>query len=329
MHFSLSNLISDRESEITTSTLWILGIEYKEPCDKKIISTIRQDIKSRLWFTYRRDFSPIGESSITSDAGFGCMMRSGQSLLAQAFINLYLGRDWRCTSTLPQKIFDIMDLFLDIREAPYSIHKIVHVGTMFNVKIGEWFGPTTIANVLSKLCTLHFDENPFQIIVSDQSCVYLDEIENLCIKDKVFTPCVLLMPLRLGLDKLNSIYYSSLCKILEFSQTIGIIGGRPSHSLYFIGYQDEYLFYLDPHSVQTVSRSMETYQCTKLKKIGISEIDPSLAIGFLIKDLSDYKNFIESVQNCGIKNFPITLCEKRKEQQVTLTKFMQEEGDDF
>lgn len=50
------------------------------------------DYQSRVWFTYRKDMARIEPSYYTSDAGWGCMMRTGQSLLAQAFVQLMLGR---------------------------------------------------------------------------------------------------------------------------------------------------------------------------------------------------------------------------------------------
>ena len=73
------------------------------------------DFESRFWFTYRSEFplierSPASDSSstltmsvrlrsqlvdqsgFTSDTGFGCMIRSGQSLLANALAMLRLGR---------------------------------------------------------------------------------------------------------------------------------------------------------------------------------------------------------------------------------------------
>ena len=73
------------------------------------------DFESRLWFTYRSHFPPIEKSTassasssltiavrlrnqlvdqggFTSDAGFGCMIRSGQCLLANAISILRLGR---------------------------------------------------------------------------------------------------------------------------------------------------------------------------------------------------------------------------------------------
>ena len=61
------------------------------------------------------------------------------------------------------------------------------------------------------------------------------------------------MPIRLGLEKLNPIYVRFICKIFEISQTLGIVGGKPSSSFYFIGCQDECLFYLDPHTIQNIS----------------------------------------------------------------------------
>lgn len=47
-------------------------------------------------------------------------------------------------------------------------------------------------------------------------------------------------------------YLSQLKILMEWPQSLGIIGGRPSASLYFIGYQDENVIYLDPHAPQEV-----------------------------------------------------------------------------
>ena len=48
-------------------------------------------------------------------------------------------------------------------------------------------------------------------------------------------------------------YIAQLQAVLTWRQSIGIVGGRPSSSLYFIGFQHEHILYLDPHEVQPVS----------------------------------------------------------------------------
>ena len=60
--------------------------------NRATLTRFMADFQSRIWFTYRKEIARIEPSFYTSDAGWGCMMRTGQSLLAQAFVQVMLGR---------------------------------------------------------------------------------------------------------------------------------------------------------------------------------------------------------------------------------------------
>lgn len=95
-------------------------------------------------------------------------------ILAQAFYNLHLGRDWKWNylnvSSLKKlksdgneefekycKYRQILKMFSDSKMATYSIHQIALMGASEGKNVGEWFGPNTIAQVLKCVCaTLPF-----------------------------------------------------------------------------------------------------------------------------------------------------------------------------
>lgn len=55
-------------------------------------SEFYQDFTSKIWCTYRHNYPAIKSTNFTHDGGWGCMLRSGQSLLSNALILHFLGR---------------------------------------------------------------------------------------------------------------------------------------------------------------------------------------------------------------------------------------------
>ena len=129
-----------------------------------------------------------------------------------------------------------------------------------------------------------------------------------------FHPLLILIPLRLGVDKLNPSYIPSLLSLFQFPACVGIMGGKPRSSLYFIGVQDAMLFYLDPHTVQkSVSLVGEaslargstlaakhaiasSYHCASIQSIPVRDIDPSMALGFYIESRKSLDHFWEQAK---------------------------------
>ncbi|KAJ8552159.1 hypothetical protein ON010_g10386 [Phytophthora cinnamomi] len=212
-----------------------------------------------------------------------------------------LGRDWRLPALfeaerdarLPEKYVALLRWFADAPdvECRYSIHHMVKLGMQYDKLPGEWYGPTTAAQVLRDLVNLHRREfgGELAMYVPQEGVVYTDDVTRLCVshmedgdagekealvKEKVkekenvpeffdpllhpptaedssdwSTALLILIPLRLGLDQVNERYVPALEKTFAFPQSVGVIGGKKGHSVYFVGTQQDQLHLLDPHDV--------------------------------------------------------------------------------
>jgi len=55
-------------------------------------------LRSRLLMTYRQGFPPILGTKYNTDTGWGCMLRTGQMMVAEALVQLMLGRGAYCAA---------------------------------------------------------------------------------------------------------------------------------------------------------------------------------------------------------------------------------------
>ncbi|KAF9433606.1 Cysteine protease atg4c [Entomortierella beljakovae] len=290
--------------------------------NQTILRSFVSDFQSKFWFTYRKDIARIDPSYYTSDAGWGCMMRTGQSLLAQAFSNIFLGRDWRANSIMSedskQKYKTLLGWFADEPERPYSIHNIAKSGMYLDKRVGEWFGPSTVAHALN--C-------PVTVLVPMYNSISYSEIlraatdsrntsstkdSNKNESPSNWKPVVILMPSRFGLDKLTESYVGNLKQLFKLPQLLGIAGGRPGRSLYFIANQGSELFYLDPHFVKPRAAQDElsktpsmSYHCSVIRSMDINEMDPSMMLGFLIQSPKDLADLSARLRNDMEKRYPL------------------------
>lgn len=125
-------------------------------------------------------------------------------------------------------------------------------------------------------------------------------------KSSSWTPVLILIPVRLGTDKLNPLYIPCLKFMLATENCVGIIGGRPKHSLYFTGFQDDNLIHLDPHLVQdhvntfVHNFSLNSFHCKTPRKMHVSRMDPSCCIGFLCDSESNFDGWCEMMKTISV-----------------------------
>ncbi|XP_061882197.1 cysteine protease atg4da-like [Entelurus aequoreus] len=348
------------------SPITLLGHSYLLNSEDQV-DQFRMDFVSRIWLTYRREFPQLEGSSWTTDCGWGCMLRSGQMLLAQGLIVHLMPRDWtwpdaqqltdvdfevlrtrspvrvggvpipsfgsprgNCTpeKTLPsdptlrssqrkrpESIRDpraehihhrLLTWFGDQPLAPFGVHQLVGIGRSSGKKAGDWYGPSIVAHILRKALAKSTVVHNLAVYVAQDCTVYKEDVAHLCDSSLSQTPpepdnqawksVIILVPVRLGGEALNPSYIECVKNILKLECCIGIIGGKPKHSLYFVGFQDEQLLYLDPHYCQAVvdvthvNFPLESFHCSSPKKMPFTRMDPSCTIGFYARNKKDFES---------------------------------------
>jgi cysteine protease ATG4 len=331
------------------------------------------DLNTRIWFTYRFGFplierdkngpTPLSLGSLfrgtldinnmnkgfTSDSGWGCMIRTSQSLLANALLNLELGRQWRLYDSSKedmQKHWEIVQLFADVPEAQFSIHNFVSSAARYcGKKPGEWFGPSNAAKSIQHLCNESKISTKLKVYVStDSGDIFEDEVLKLAGYDgedsTTFTPILILCGVRLGVSCINEIYWDFLKLVFQTKYGVGIAGGRPSSSHYFFGFQDNSLFYLDPHIPQpcitldeegSIPDEMriklyETIHTTKVRTLELSKIDPSMLIGFLVESLNEFNDLRNVINSFDSNKRFLNICKQRPRMRTLSSEGSELEG---
>ena len=271
-----------------------LGLLYASSPETNVTEAFWEDFNTRIWLTYRSGFESLTDRggtrvNLCSDSGWGCSIRATQMLLAQSLMSGLLGRDWRRKNS---NFFDeILSLFFDSFSAPLSIHRMVQLGdTRFGKRPGAWFGPTTGAKAITQL----FNETEFSrdkkifAITFDSGEIITSKV------DSIFQnggQLIMFLSYRLGLESFNAERYKRTLQILfahPFFQGISS-GESVASAYYFFAASDQYLFYMDPHTVQPALLSVpELTSPPRILKMHWSRLNPSLCLGFFLKSKIDF-----------------------------------------
>ncbi|XP_068248587.1 cysteine protease ATG4D-like [Palaemon carinicauda] len=417
-----------------------------EEIEENGMEAFKRHFYSLIWCTYRRQFPTLHDSTLTTDCGWGCMLRSGQMMVAHALTLHFLSSRWRhiknINDGLEEKIHQrIVEWLGDSPspQCPLSLHNLVHFGNKLGKKAGDWYGPASVAYIFKEAIEMGskyiHDLQRVCVYVAQDCAVYIQDVLDLtttpclcsrgdlikwseisnvkrkttsdylekikisavpntsdpsgqlengsggldhrgsevtgrpyrkstdvtegnvnrnyskksfhsessnkdsqsltnagqtneycdkfktvtetldnvggtgasanqpgqCSKCENWRSVIIMVPVRLGGESLNPIYASCVCSLFTHELCIGIIGGRPKHSLYFVGFQEEHLIHLDPHLCQdAVSLSqpiipVSTYHCSSPRKMSLSRMDPSATLGFYCHTRTDFLRLMEEL----------------------------------
>lgn len=205
---------------------------------------------------FQRVISRNTAGQITSDAGWGCMIRATQMAIAQSLLTLRLGRDWRRrrrrrrrvakseTPRLGDRTMDdespspyqfesshiftsLISLFADQPNHPLSIHSFARLGSLnLGIPVGQWLGPTSCAQAATALMTsprnsLHFPDI-VPLIFPDGLLVH-SSVHNIFQTSEKAALVILCM--RLGTDRFNvERYRTPLAQCFRLPQFQGLAG---------------------------------------------------------------------------------------------------------
>ncbi|KAK9760809.1 Cysteine protease atg4 [Basidiobolus ranarum] len=198
-------------------------------------------------------------------------------------------------------------------KAPFSLHKFCDQGRQLGKNIGEWFGPFTASQAMKSLVS-SYDPLNLGVYVATDGVIYKDQIRMLTLDTRGNQkPLLVLLPTRLGINTLNPIYFPAIKGLLDLPQSLGIAGGKPSASLYFLAYEGDSLYYLDPHYPRSAipkkptdrltNEELSTYHCNDVRTIHIQKIDPCMLFGFFCRDQAEINSFLQRIEEVN------TVCE--------------------
>jgi len=286
--------------------IWLLGQQYLHDYGEFVDA-----FKSLVAFTYRKDFAELDarknfhvRKSLyqratlptivnTSDAGWGCVVRAMQMLLAECFISRIHGNRRRSTPRDDQ-VIDVISKFRDVEaDAPLSIQNFVKAGER---PIGAWYGFWEAGEIFSELIKASTSS------LYRMGCILSTKLERKAVVVKNLSSnaggLIMLVKLNLGQAPLNlQQYKSALLQLFSIEYFRGFAGAWYSEACYFVGASEDYLYLLDPHvEVQSaLTDGASGVNQESVRAIHWESLNGDMVLGFVVKSEVEYDRLLSSI----------------------------------
>ncbi|CAD8046154.1 unnamed protein product [Paramecium primaurelia] len=243
-----------------------------------------QKKETLIWFCYRANIQFEGKA--ISDQGWGCLVRVGQMMLANALMRESKILNINKTKTIIINLFDDNQEYSTI--APFSIQQIIKRASInLNMKIGDWYTGPKIMSVIEDLNKNNKNFKQIHIVNFLEQCILESQID-LSFKK----PHLLIIHAIIGDKSLGQLEIHYLQSHMLISQFAGAIIGKHNKAFYLIGFQKNNAIFMDPHYVQESNKvEMEcNLKCQPLK-----QLNGTIALAFYISNYNEYIQFKQQV----------------------------------
>jgi len=208
----------------------------------------------------------------------------------------------------------LLRLFDDVEGAPFGLHGLLRDSV--DASPGCWLGPHALCGALAAAVRRELGDAVLRVRVlgaggGGAPALYVEDVADAAQSGVTtactpptrlpptaratsdvqprWTPVLLLLPLRLGPERtLDAAYIPQLRAALACTACCGIVGGRPSSSLFFVGSGGAgggELLFLDPHEVRLagdVAPLQRPHNGDSIRTMAAAAADPCVALGFIV-----------------------------------------------
>lgn len=291
-----------------SSKVVCLGITY-DCSEDAAREQFLEDFRSRILLTYRCGLEPplqlAGGGTTASDSGWGCMLRVTQMMLAQCFLSLSLGREWRFGEKDLKEgstYLRITSCFLDTPKALFSLHRLVEMGQhILGKEPSSWFGPTSAAQAVGHLFETSKGAGRPDFLQEVGCAVFVDgPIYKETVMERFDGGCtsvIILVCRRLGLESCNlDEYQQGLDVCFRLPEFQGLASGNSSSSAHFFvaTHGEDSLLFMDPHvTYPALKKDADVVASCGLRagrplRLPWSSLNPSVCVAFLVQSKSEF-----------------------------------------
>ena len=258
-------LNSERATKMTTITsnqpIYMFGTSYT----KEEFPKVKQLMNDLIGVTYRKGYQSLGNSYLTTDAGWGCAIRSTQALIVNAIFS-YLQSTNNQNNDKQQeeknKTFCI-NMISDTISAPLSIHNmyVLPIVQEHNPTGHNWQSPSTCSIAFSTLLN-QMENKPLPCVMCTDHIPDCSET-SLYLVSRIITQSE----------------RSLISNLFTLPTCYGFIGGIGCSALYGFALQNQTIYFLDPHVVQPIGS--QGYDNSPVYTTSISSLDNSMTFAFI------------------------------------------------